>query len=326
MRLTAFDPPSLRALEHALHAGRTCTLATDRLPRSWRSSQILPCFDGVDVPSHTMQRTLRAQLPPTGQQGKKGPRVTAVIPTHRQTPVGLQALRDQDLPVEVLVLANGPVAPQGDRVLRVPWLGHGPTRQAALEHIDSEYLLFTVDDALPRGRGCVRALIQALEDGGYDAVTGRQVPWPTADPLTRRRLAQWTPFGTQHSPRPWSDHVFTLLRTETLRAHPLPSVPIGEDMLWSRGKRIGYAPQAPVIHSHVRDPKALYQRTRDLHLQHQLAGDAATVPSLSALVAALPGTLRPTLEGGPGEFMCQLAELAGQLRASQLSGRRQRED
>lgn len=318
MHLTHFHAAQLAELERALRAGEDCVLATDRLPSNIRSSQLLPCFDRVELRSHSLRDTLSAQLPGPGRPGCEGPRVTAVIPTHRQTPVGLAALRDQDLPVETLVLSNGTVQVDGDRVLKVPWLGHGPTRQRALGFVDTDYVLFTVDDALPRGRGAVRALVDALEEGDYQGVFGRQIPWPTADAITRSRLAQWTPAGEGHWPAPQTDHVWALYRTQTLREHPLPAVPIGEDMAWSKGRRVGYVPSSLVMHSHERSPKALYERTRDLHLQHQLNGDAATVPSLAALVRALPGVVGPTVRSGPRELPNQLAELWGQWRASKI--------
>jgi len=318
VRLTHFQAAQLADLEAALRAGKDCVLATDKLPNDIRSSQLMPCFDRVDLRSHGLRKSLSRQLPPAGRPGKHGPRVTAVIPTHRHTPIGLAALRDQDLPVETLVLSNGEAQVNGDRVLKVPWIGHGPTRQRALEFCDTDYVLFTVDDALPRGRGAVRALVNALEEGGYQGVFGRQIPWPTADAVTRSRLAKWTPAGEGHWPAPQTDHVWALYRTQTLREHPLPAVPIGEDMAWSKGKRVGYVPESLVLHSHTRSPKALFERTRDLHLQHQLTGDEATVPNIAAFIRALPGVLGPTVRGGPKELPNQLAELWGQWRASKL--------
>lgn len=318
MHLTHFQTEDLHELERALRAGEVCVLATDKLPNDLRSSQLLPCFDQVALRSHSLRKDLSAMLPPPGRPGRSGPSVTAVIPTHRQTPIGLAALRDQDLPVETLVLANGEVHVEGDRVIQVPWLGHGPTRQRALNLVDTDYVLFTVDDALPRGRGAVRALVDALEAGHYEGVYGRQVPWPTADPITRDRLARWTPAGEGHWPAKQTDHVWALYRTQTLRQHPLPAVPIGEDLAWSKRRRVGYVPGSVVIHSHGRSPKALFERSRDLHLQHQLNGDAASVPSFRALLRALPGVVGPTMRAGPSELPNQLAELWGQWRASKL--------
>lgn len=321
MRLTALGSEDLTRLDAALRSGASCTLSlSGPMPPELKPSQVLPWFDRVEVPGHRMAQALEQHLPIAGSDGPPIT-VTAVIPTHRQTPIGLQALRDQDVDLDVLVLSNGDARPQGDRVLRVPWTGHGPTRQRGVQEATGDYVLLTVDDALPRGRGCVRAMVNALEAGGYDAVYGRQVPWPGADAVTRARLAEWTPAGRGHWATPRFDHVFALYRRRTLLAHPLPAVPIGEDLHWSRGRRIGYVPGAVVIHSHTRNPGELFRRTRDLHLQHQLLGDAPTVPSVGALLRALPGAVvRPTLRGGPREAANQVAELLGQWRATKLKG------
>ncbi|MCB9760897.1 MAG: hypothetical protein H6739_13750 [Alphaproteobacteria bacterium] len=317
MRLTALGRPELRELEASLRAGTPCTLALrGRFPRRLRADQIIPLFDAVETDNPSLRSALRSHLPLEARPGGDRVRVTAVIPTNRGTPLGLGALRAQDCALDVLVLTNGGATAEGDRVFEVPWEGHGLTRQRGAEMAIGDYVLFTVDDALPRGAGCVRALVDALEEGGYDAVFGRQIPWPTSDPVTRARLERWTPPGRVHHPMERLDHVFALYRRETLLRHPLPPVPTGEDLRWRQGRRIGYEPQALVVHAHPREPRALYRRTRDLHRQHLAVGDPPAVPDLAALVGALPGALRPVLQGGLGELPNQLAELFGQWRAA----------
>lgn len=317
--LRTLDPPALLSLERALHAGRPAALHLQGpFPVDLRPDQLIPLFDEVQAQPPSLQAALRAHLPPTARPGAAPLRVTAVIPTHRQTPLGLGALRQQDCAVETLVLRNGDpsVSIDGDRVVEVPWEGHGPTRQRGVLLAEGDYILFTVDDALPRGAGCVRALVEALEEGGYDAVYGRQVPWPTTDRITRERLAGWTPAARGHQPAERLDHVFALYRRHTLLRHPLPPVPIGEDLVWRQGRRVGYVPHALVVHAHLREPGALYRRTRDLHQQHIQVGEAPRVPHLGALIGALPGVVRPVLVNGPQELPNQLAELLGQWRAA----------
>lgn len=322
MDLTGLTPSDLSALSEALRRNERVRLklSTD-FPKSLRADQIVPLVDEVVTRTGAFTEALSAHLPPKAGDGPAY-RVTALIPTHRRTPVGLRALREQDCDVQTVVLANGDAMArgvQGDRVVAVPWHGHGATRQAGVAFADGDYVLFTVDDALPRGAGCVRALVEALEEGGYDAVFGRQVPWPDADPVTRRRLHDWTPPGTGHWPVERLDHVFALYRRQTLLDSPLPSVPIGEDLHWRQGRRIGYVPRAVVVHSHPRRAGELYRRTRDLHVQHHLVGDSPTVPSLASLFAALPGVIRPVLRAGAGELPNQLAELVGQWRAARIT-------
>lgn len=323
MDLTGLSTQDLRQLGDALRRNERVRLVlADDFPKRLRADQIVPLVDAVETRTGAFTQALSAHLPRTGSAGASPISVTAIVPTHRRTPVGLQALRGQDCDVEVLVLANGDAADrgvQGDRVVQVPWEGHGLTRQRGVEHADGDYVLFTVDDALPRGAGCVRALVQALEEGGYDAVFGRQVPWPEADPVTRQRLHAWTPSGTGHWPVERLDHVFALYRRSTLLQHPLPSVPIGEDLHWRQGRRVGYVPGAVVVHSHVRRARELYRRTRDLHVQHHLVGDAPRVPTLASVLAALPGVVRPVLRAGLREAPNHLAELLGQWRAARIT-------
>ncbi|MCP4805618.1 MAG: glycosyltransferase family 2 protein [Proteobacteria bacterium] len=323
MDLAGLSTQDLRQLGEALRQNETVRLRlTDDFPKHLRANQIVPLVDVVETRTGAFTEALSAHLPIPGREDAPELRVTALIPTHRRTPIGLRALREQDCDVEVVVLANGEAMSrgvQGDRVMAVDWRGHGATRQAGLSFADRDYVLFTVDDALPRGRGCVRALVEALEEGGYDAVFGRQVPWPDADPITRLRLHDWTPPGHGHWPVERLDHVFALYRRSTLQEHPLPAVPIGEDLHWRQGRRIGYVPGAMVVHSHERRPRELYRRTRDLHVQHHLVGDSPLVPSLSSVFAALPGLVRPVLRAGLGEAPNHLAELLGQWRAARIT-------
>ncbi len=322
MELSDLSPASLDRLERALRRGGGARLHPGtRLPRGLRADEVIPLFDGL-LPGRG-GGDLAALLPPAARASPPPWRVTAIIPTHRQVPLGWRTLRGQDCRLEVLVLANGDFDARfgdgGVRVERVPWEGHGRTRQRGVAMSDADYLLYTVDDALPRGAGCVRAMVEALEAGGYDAVFGRQLPWPSSDPITRERLRAWTPPGTGHRRVERLDNVFALYRRQTLLEHPFPDVPIAEDLHWRRGRRIGYVPGAPVVHAHPRVPAELYRRTRDIHRQHIALGELPRVPDTAALLRALPGLLPPVLRAGPRELPCQLAELLGQWRAAQGS-------
>ena len=246
---------------------------------------------------------------------QSNPVVTVVIPTHRRTPMGLQGFRDQDISTKVMVLTNGEVAGvDGDIVVRVEWIGHGATRMAAIDQVDTEYILFSVDDATPVGNGAVRALVDALTEGGYDAVFGRQIPQEGADAITVERLAEWTPEGTNHYKTDRHDHVFALYKTSTLRKSPLPNVAIAEDLHWSVGRNIGYVPNAAVIHSHQRRPLELYRRTKAIHIELKSIGREPLVPSFVSLLCALPRVVRPTIKAGISELPNQIAELIGQWR------------
>lgn len=295
MELDRLDTLGLSRLEAALRRHEPVRLSR-AAPCRWPLDEIVPLCHAVADPA------LARWLPPPAV-GRPDLAVTAIIPTHRRAPLGLDALSGQDVTIKLLILANGPY--QGG--VRVPWEGHGRTRQRGVELADTPYVLLTVDDAIPLGAGFVRTLIEALEDGSYDAVYARQIPWPCADPVTRRRLRAWTPPGEHHQRSDRHDHVAALYRRATLLNDPLDAVPIAEDWHWARRHRIGYVPTAPVLHSHPRHFRELYQRNRDIHRELIRAGEAPTVPTTRALLRALPGTLGRDLPGALGELLGQWA-------------------
>ena len=258
--------------------------------------EILPLCHGADDIS------LSALLPPAGRGGTDIA-VTAVIPTHRHRPIGIDALSAQDVEVEVIVLANGTF----EGGVRVAWEGHGRTRQRGVELARHPYVLFTVDDARVLGAGMVRTMVEALEGGGYDAVVARQIPWPTADAVTRTRLRGWTPPGTGHRGTDVLDNVCSLYRRAALLSDPFDDVAIAEDWHWGRRHRIGYVPAAPVLHSHPRRLGPLFSRTRAIHRERIRAGLPPSVPDLPSLLRALPSTLGPDLRGALGELFGQYA-------------------
>lgn len=108
LTLRSLGPADLLHLEEALREGRPCALdLAAAFPVDLRPDQLLPLFDRVSAQPPSLEAALRAQLPPPARPGAPPLRVTAIVPTHRQTPVGLAALRAQDCEVEVLVLRNG---------------------------------------------------------------------------------------------------------------------------------------------------------------------------------------------------------------------------
>ena len=241
--------------------------------------------------------------------------VAVLIPSHRRVPVGLGRWRAEPGVSRVVVGWNGAGAPPampGATVRRLPWQGHGPTRSALLADVAEPYVLFTVDDAMPLAPGLVGTLVGALEEGGFDAVIPRQLPWAWTAATTAHRLAAWTPWASGPQVVAQVDHVCALYRRQTLRDHPLPAVEIGEDLAWSAGRRIGLVPAVAVLHAHPRDPAALFARERDLHAARARLGLPPTVATTGALIGALPSLLGAGLRHGPGEALAQGAELLGQ--------------
>ncbi|MCK6506590.1 hypothetical protein L6R53_24990 [Myxococcota bacterium] len=317
MELKSFDRDSLLRLRQALIAGEPVHLVAREVPEGLRIDEVAPLITSVRTTDRRLRAAFEARMAPVGRPGFDPggvAGVTVVVPSHRRVPLGLPALRSQDLAPRILILSNGPDGPTqapGATVLRLPWQGHGATRQAALAHVDTPFVLFTVDDAIPLGRGCLRTLVQALQAGSWDAVVARQVPWPDSGHVTAERLRRWTPSGQRTIDFPAADNVATLYRTEVLRRHPFPDVPIAEDAWWSRGRRVGYVPFAPFLHSHDRAPGDLYRRNRAIHEQLARMGQALPVIGLSDVVGALPGVVRPAVKGGPRELANQVAELVG---------------
>ena len=288
-----------------------------RARRNLRIDEIAPLSDSLIFEDPKLAEAAHLYAAPQARPDCDA-KVTAIIPCNRGVPIGINALRAQDVDIDIRVFSNGsgPDHVPGARVVHAKWEGHGPTRARAIEDVETEYVLFTVDDAIPLGQGCIRMLVEALNTGGWEAAVARQIPWPDADAVTAARLRKWTPPGRKVVPMAQTDHVATLYRTETLRQFPVPERPIAEDAWWSRGRRVAYVPTAPVLHSHTRHPRALFVRNRDIHKELVAMGNAPVIPNLGAAVAALPGVVRPTLAYGPMELMNQLAEIAGQWRGA----------
>lgn len=302
MRLDRADAAGRRRMERAVRSGEPVEYAVPAGDgRGPPPDELVPLCHAVSDPA------LERWLPPAALPGG-GARVSVVIPASRGRPIGLGALGAQDVETELIVLANG----GWTEGIVVPWEGHGPTRNRGLALATHPYVLFTVDDALPLGAGFLRTLVEALEAGGYDAVTARQIPWPTSDPVTRARLRRWTPPAGEGEVT--LDNVAALYRRSALVADPFDAVPIGEDWHWGRRHRVGFVPGAAVVHAHPRRFRALYARTRDLHRELIAGGEPARVPDVATLVRALPSVVGPDLRGAAGELFGQWA--AGRTRAT----------
>jgi rhamnosyltransferase len=188
-------------------------------------------------------------------------------------------------------------------------------------------VLFLTQDALPRGTGYARTLVEALErDPAVAGAFARQQPRRDADPLTRRDLAGWVAGGDaprtvrvadaaafEHLPPGERyrlsvfDDVASAVRRDVLLAHPFAATRFGEDVEWGlrmlrSGRGLAYVPEAVVEHSHPRRARALFRRNYLGHrLLFRLFG-LCTIPDrrhlLRAGLGALASDLRTLAAGG----------------------------
>ena len=200
--------------------------------------------------------------------------ITVVLPTHRREPVGLEQFLAQTK--HVWILNNGfvPISEKyAKQVKNIPvvWKGHGLTRQEIVPQIQTEFLFFSVDDALPLPNMLV-SLLKTMTKQKCDAVVARQIAYPDASPITIMALEQWTPKKNSPYSMRQTDHVGTLYRTELLKKFPLPDVPIAEDAWWSIGKNVLCDPEAVIVHSHIRRTKDLFLRELKIHTELRKMG------------------------------------------------------
>jgi hypothetical protein len=199
------------------------------------------------------------------------PSVTVIIPTHRQVPLGVKEFLNDPAVAEVIVVCNGSFTPLSNskklRYIHIPWCGHGQTRQLALAYVKTPLVMFSVDDAIPWGHCPVSLMAETLKDPQWDAVVARQIPWPDAPLYIHKRLVEWMPPSDGASLFSQCDHVGTLYRLDDLGRTPIPDVPIGEDIWWSRDKKVALAGHVNFLHSHAPKIKDLWKREKALEQQ-----------------------------------------------------------
>ena len=229
--------------------------------------------------------------------------VTICVLTHSTLSHGLREILATCPKQPFVVGINGDAVSTGVKSVRIPWLGHGLSRNHLLAHVTTPYVLFTVDDATLFPDTLVR-LRQTLESCAADAVVARQIPWPDASPIVRRRISRWTPYHSSPYQIEQCDNVATIYRTAQLKENPFATVPIAEDALWSEGKTIYCDPLGLVLHSHDRNPRSLFWREycifRQLESHKALTGSEVYRSGLSALRAH-----------GVGEALSAFAESLG---------------
>jgi glycosyltransferase involved in cell wall biosynthesis len=192
----------------------------------------------------------------------------------------------------------------GARIQTVPRgsFNHGETRNRAVAATTADFVILTVQDAVPVSTAVARELVAPLvKDPGLAATYGRQQPRPGCHPVLVERIGGWAggsaPVVQELGGRQWDaleprerlalvryDHVLACVRRsawERLRFEPAN---FGEDVRWaarviSGGGRIAFVPAAVVEHSHER---SAFDEARRIYCDHanlrELVG-LETVPS-----------------------------------------------
>ena len=192
----------------------------------------------------------------------------------------------------------------GARIQTVPRgsFNHGETRNRAVAATTADFVILTVQDAVPVSTAVARELVAPLvKDPGLAATYGRQRPRPGCHPVLVERIGGWAggsaPVVQELGGRAWDaldprerlalvryDHVLACVRRsawERLRFEPAN---FGEDVRWAArvigaGGRIAFAPAAVVEHSHER---SAFDEARRIYCDHanlrELVG-LVTVPS-----------------------------------------------
>lgn len=192
----------------------------------------------------------------------------------------------------------------GARVQNIPprSFSHGDTRNRAISTVTSEFVILSVQDALPLSTTVAQELAGPLAaDPSLSATYGRQLPRAGCHPVLAERIGGWAggtePVVQELGGRSWEelapmerlqlcryDHVVACVRRSAWERTRLEPVNFGEDVRWAArvirgGGRIAFAPAAVVEHSHDR---SAWDEARRIYCDHrnlqQLFG-LVTVPS-----------------------------------------------
>lgn len=220
-------------------------------------------------------------------------KASIVIPTLNAGPLFvrlLDAIRLQktDFEFEVLVVDSGSndgtveVAERyGASVHRIhkSEFGHGEARNLGTSLTGGEYVVLTVQDAVPFDRNWLAAMVEELDrDERVAGVYGRQIPHLDAGPLTRatingqasaspERAEKLLDDGSRLDELPPRrrrrlcafDNVSSCIRRSVWEGIPFEKTKFGEDLRWGKrviesGYKLVYEPGSAVFHSHERGP------------------------------------------------------------------------
>ncbi len=215
----------------------------------------------------------------------------------------------------------------GARTMSIPprQFNHGETRNRAVSATKTEFVLLSVQDALPLAPDVAARLVQPLaDDPSLCATFGRQQPRADCHPVLAARIGAWAggsePVVQSLGERTWDelspmerlqlvryDHVIACVRRKAWETLRFESASFGEDVRWATriirgGGAIAFVPGAVVEHSHNR---SAWDEARRIYCDHrnlsQLLG-LVTVPRRSLIkvnVTAARAHYRGLVEAHP---------------------------
>ena len=286
---------------------------------------------------------------PIRDGGERWRRCLAALAAQRPRPVALVVVdsgsRDG---------SDGAAERAGARLLRIPpeQFDHGETRNLGARALpeDLDAVVFTVQDAVPQGAGCLEALARAACAPGVGAATARQVPPPDAGWITASTVAA-SPFAAAEpartgplarevldrlAPEDWRpllmlDDVLSAVRAPLFRrvgfrrTMHVEDALLAYDLLWA-GWALQHEPRAVVEHGHEYDAESVAPRYRQDAIFFRKAFGWRVRPDLLSVLKGVNAELRRDRqwlaghgrEGGDGTM-----KAARELRWAQVLAQRE---
>lgn len=157
---------------------------------------------------------------------------------------------------------------------------HSRTRNFALKYTDTDFVVYTVQDAIPLTDKWLSNLLGSIKRDNVVGVTCQQVPHADANAYARfevdyhneylgnKEIIKYIDSKGEYDLLDYNsalkkirfDNVCAIYNRKILQQIPFPEVGFGEDMAWAKnvmleGYRIKYDPTIKIEHSHNRSPQ-----------------------------------------------------------------------